>query len=239
MFDKIKIEKILFLDIETAPQYANYNLLPERIKNFWDKKAKTIAKNDESAEELYKKAGIYSEFGKIITISFAYIRKNKENNNYLIVKSIYGDNEKEILHLFNKLLDTHFNSNINYLCAHNGKEFDFPYIARRSLVNGIKVANILYTPGAKPWEVNHLDTLELWKFGDYKKWISLDLLTTIFDIPSPKNEIDGSDVHRVYWEEKNINKIQEYCQRDVIALTQVFLKIAQKDIIPNELIFLK
>ncbi len=238
MSDNINIENILFLDIETVPQYSEYILLPPRMKNLWDKKAEIIAKNDESPAQIYSKAGIYSEFGKIITISFAYIR-TYNNQKTLIVKSIYNHDEKKILTTFNKLLTTYFNSKEHYLCAHNGKEFDFPYIARRSLINNIKVADILYTPGAKPWEVKHLDTLELWKFGDYKNWTSLDLLTAVFDIPSPKNDINGSDVYRVYWKEKDLDKIKEYCQQDVIALTQVFLKLNQKAIIPDNLIIYK
>jgi len=236
MLENIKIEKILFLDIETVPQFPDYNLLPQRMKLLWDKKAVFLTKENQTPEELYERAGIYSEFGKIITISFAYIRKNNGQNS-LIVKSISGHEEDRILRTFNRLLETHFNTNEHYLCAHNGKEFDFPYIARRSIINNIKVAKILYTPGAKPWEVKHLDTLELWKFGDKKNWTSLDLLTAIFDIPSPKEDISGADVYKEYWHENNLDRIQKYCRQDVVALVKVFLKLTQKQSIPDDLIF--
>ena len=238
MLDNINIENILFLDIETVPQYPEYIFLPQRMKKLWDKKAEIIAKNNESPAEIYSKAGIYSEFGKIIVISFAYIR-TYNGKKTLIVKSIYDQDEKKILSVFNKLLSTYFYSKEHYLCAHNGKEFDFPYIARRSIINNIKVADILYTPGAKPWEIKHLDTLELWKFGDYKNWTSLDLLTAVFNIPSPKDDINGSDVYRVYWKEKNLDKIQNYCRQDVIALVQVFLRLNQKTIIDDDKIIHK
>lgn len=238
MLENINIEDILFLDIETVPQFPEYIFVPDRFKKLWDKKALSLAKMNESPAELYNKAGIYSEFGKIVCISFAYIRSYKEKYT-LIVKSLFDDDEKKILSTFNRMLNTYFNTNKHFLCAHNGKEFDFPYIARRSLVNGVKVANLLYNPGAKPWEIRHLDTLELWKFGDYKNWTSLDLLTAIFDIPSPKNDINGSEVHRVYWIEKDLDKIQKYCRQDVVALAQIFLKINQKPIIPDDLIIHK
>ncbi len=239
MLNDINIEKILFLDIETVPQYPKYNDLPEKLKFLWDQKAQKIAKNnDETPKILYKKAGIYAEFGKIVCISLTYIRK-KNGQKAMFVKSIYGHNEKSILTKLNKLLDGYYNTNQHFLCAHNGKEFDFPYIARRSLINSVKIAQILNTPGAKPWEIRHLDTLQLWRFGDYKSWTSLDLLTTIFNIPSPKNDIDGSMVADIYWNNNDIDRIANYCQQDTIAVAQLYLKYLNKNIIPENLIFFR
>jgi DNA polymerase elongation subunit (family B) len=148
----------------------------------------------------------------------------KNGARVLRIKSFYGHNEKQLLENFAFLLNTHFNKDKHLLCAHNGKEFDFPYIARRMLINEIKLPRSLNLAGKKPWEVHHIDTLELWKFGDYKHYTSLDLLTAIFNIPSPKTQIDGSQVNKIYWNESDIPKIADYCQKDVIALCQLLLK---------------
>ena len=132
---------------------------------------------------------------------------------------------------FSALLKNHFKASDYLLCAHNGKEFDFPYIARRILVNGLKIPYLLDTAGRKPWEIQHLDTLQLWKFGDYKHYTSLDVLTTLFSIPTPKSDMDGSDVARVYWKEKNLSRIVEYCQRDVVAVAQLILKYKGEELL--------
>jgi DNA polymerase elongation subunit (family B) len=224
MLDKIKIENILFLDIETVAQTQNFNDLNERAKELWAKKMHwRIEKDEKNAEELYEKAAIWAEFGKIVCISVGYIIV-KNGARVLRIKSFYGHNEKQLLENFAFLLNTHFNKDKHLLCAHNGKEFDFPYIARRMLINDIKLPRSLYLAGKKPWEVHHIDTLELWKFGDYKHYTSLDLLTAIFNIPSPKTQIDGSQVNKIYWNESDIPKIADYCQKDVIALCQLLLK---------------
>lgn len=238
MLDSIELEKILFIDIETVPQYPEYSAIPKKFQKLWDKKAKYLIKDDESPADVYHRAGIYAEFGKIVTISFGYLR-TKKGKTAMFVKAISSHNEREILIKFNKLLDGYFNTEKHFLCAHNGKEFDFAYIARRSLINGVGVAKILNTPGAKPWQIRHLDTLELWRFGDYKNWTSLELLTAIFDIPSPKNDIDGSDVWRVYWKEKDLERITKYCKNDVVALTQLFLKFNNRQLIPVDMIVFK
>ncbi|MDA7730466.1 3'-5' exonuclease [Salibacteraceae bacterium] len=190
-----------------------------------------LARNEESPEELYDRAGIYAEFGKIVCISVGYIREGE-----IRLKSFFSDNELELLHEFTEMLNQYYSSPYQLLCAHNGKEFDFPYIARRLLINGIPLPGILNIAGKKPWEVQHLDTLELWKFGDYKNYTSLNLLTAIFDIPTPKDDIDGSMVGAVYYKEKNLSRIKEYCEKDVVALTQLMRRyknlelIAEKDI---------
>lgn len=219
--------KILFLDIETVSAKPEYKELSPRMKALWDKKAEKIARHDQDTpESLYNSAGIYAEFGKIIVISAGFIAGGEFR-----LTSFYGDDEKQLLSGFAQLLNQHFYAPDHFLCAHNGKEFDFPYIARRMLINGIDLPDILNTPGKKPWEVKHLDTLELWKFGDYKHYTSLDLLTAVFDIPTPKDDISGSDVGKVYWKEKNLERIVGYCEKDTLAVAQLYLRYLNKPII--------
>ncbi len=227
MIEKLNLDDVLFLDIETVPQHPNYEIVPERLKNLWDKKAQRLAKSDQdSPATLYPRAGIYAEFGKIVCISTGIV-----TGNTFRVKSFYGDDEAILLNEFADMLNRYYNLPQHLLCGHNGKEFDFPYIARRMLVNGIRLPNILNLFGRKPWEIQHLDTMELWRFGDYKNYTSLELLTTIFDVPSPKDDIDGSMVWQVYWEEKNLERIVEYCQKDTFALAQLLLRYMGRPLI--------
>ena len=231
MLENININKILFLDIETVPAYPNYQSVPEKFQKLWDKKAKNLQyRNEElSAEQLYDNAGIYSEFGKIVCISCGYL-----SGDGIRVKSFYDDDEKIFLQEFALMLDKHYNTPDYLLCGHNAKEFDFPYIARRMLVNGIKIPSILNLSGKKPWEIPHLDTMELWKFGDYKHYTSLELLSAIFNIPTPKDDINGSDVAKVYWQEKNLKRIAKYCQKDVITTIQLFKKFQGEPLINEQ-----
>ena len=234
MLDHIKIENILFLDIETVPQYATFDDVPERFKEFWDKKSSYFREEEQSASDVYQRAGIYSEFGKIICISVG-IAINKNNQRSFRLKSFFGDNEEILLKEFAEMLKKYHTSNVDLqLCAHNGKEFDFPYIARRMLIHGIKIPKILDVAGKKPWEVMFLDTMELWKFGDYKNYTSLNLLTHIFNIPTPKDDIDGSMVADVYYKEQDIQRIVKYCEKDVLAVAQLFLKYKGEELIKAE-----
>lgn len=217
MLNNIELQNVLFLDIETVPQFPEYAKLQGRLKGLWDKKADKLKKTEEdTAESLYSKAGIYAEFGRIICVSVGFFNKNE-----LRIKSFYGHDESKLLKDFAKMLNNHFTHNEQLLCAHNGKEFDFPYIARRMLINKIQIPEMLDTAGKKPWEVKHLDTMELWKFGDFKNYTSLDLLTAVFDIPSPKDDISGADVWKVYWIENDLERIKTYCQKDVVSLAQL------------------
>ena len=231
MLQQLNLEHVLFLDIETVPQHANYKDVPERLKNLWNKKAGFLARNEESPEELYGRAGIYAEFGKIVCISVGFIHSGE-----IRLKSFYGHNEKELLQGFSELLTGFFGRNDQLLSAHNGKEFDFPYIARRLLINGLPLPHLLDIAGKKPWEIQHLDTMELWKFGDFKNYTSLNLLTAVFDIPTPKDDIDGSMVYSVYYEENDLQRIMEYCQKDVVALIQLMRKYKGQDLIADEFI---
>lgn len=236
MLDNLNLRDILFLDIETVPIVKSYEDLSGEIRPLWDKKAKVLIKDEiDTVETMYERAGIYAEFGKIICISVGFIHECKEGKEFR-VKSFYGDNEKTLLLNFAEMLNKSYNSAESLLCAHNGKEFDYPYIARRMLINSIKLPRILDIAGKKPWEVKHLDTLELWKFGDYKSYTSLNLLATIFNIPTPKDDINGSEVARVYYEEKNLERIVTYCQKDTLTVAQLILRFRGEDIIePNKM----
>lgn len=227
MLDNIKISNILFLDVETVPLVYDYKKLPKNMRELWDSKFRF--QKTETPEQLYSKAGIFAEFAKVICISVGFF-----NEKTFRVKSFYGDDEKQVLQDFAALLNKHFNRKDHLLCAHNGKEFDFPFLCRRLLINGVKLPKTLNLSGKKPWEVPHLDTLELWKFGDYKNYTSLNLLAAIFNIPTPKDDIDGSDVARVYWEEKNLQRIVIYCQKDVLTVAQLLLRFKGEPLILPE-----
>ncbi len=233
MLENIELEKILFLDIETTSAVKSFEQLSPEFQKHWEHKSEFIAKVDETPSQSYSKAGIYAEFGKIVCISVGFI-KFENGVKKLRLKSYFNHDEKQLLIDFFELLNQHYNNPQHLLCAHNGKEFDFPYIARRALVNGLNIPKILDLAGKKPWEVQHIDTLQLWKFGDYKHFTSLNLLTSIFSIPTPKDDIDGSMVNQVYWEQNDLERIAIYCQKDVLALTQLLLKFKNEQLILTE-----
>jgi len=232
LLKEIPISNVLFVDIETVPLYPSYIEVPRVERDLWNKKSARLATKHTPPSELYKKAGIFAEFGKVICISVAYMPRSKKSQT-VRVRSFYGHDEKEILAGFSALIEAHFNSPKTYVCAHNGNEFDFPFIARRMLINGMNVPLALDTRGKKPWEIHHIDTLDLWRFGDYKNYTSLSLLTHVFNIPTPKDDIDGSMVCDIYWKDKNLSRIVEYCQKDVIAVLQLFRKYRGQEIIPE------
>ena len=229
-------QQIIFLDIETVPFTNDYNSLTDRHKAAWSKKAGyQRADVFESDEVLYNtRAGIFAEFGRIVCISIGVL-VNKEGGNQIRIKSFYGHDEKQLLSEFNELINNKFKDKDIYFCAHNGKEFDFPYICRRLLINKLPIPQVLNITGKKPWEVKHLDTLDMWKFGDYKHYTSLDLLASVFDIPTSKDDIDGSQVAGVYYKEENgLERIKTYCEKDVAVLTQVYLSLTSKDLIKEK-----
>jgi len=226
---------ILFLDIETVPQYADYAEMPEDWKKLWDHKASYLIRDKEKDDSgtIYPRAGIYAEFGKIICISCGVIQGHGREKK-MILKSFAGDNEKILLAQFSEMLEKWSTGEPKSLCAHNGKEFDFPYICRRLVINNLPIPGLLQIAGKKPWEIHHLDTMELWKFGDFKNYTSLNLLAQSLGIPTPKDDIDGSMVWEVYWKEKNLQRIIEYCQKDVITVAQILLRMNGEEIIRGE-----
>lgn len=232
MLDKLQLENILFLDIETVPELENFSDLDETKKELFDLKTQYQRKEDYTAEQFYDRAGIWAEFGKIICISVGYFTF-KADIRHFRVTTFWGE-EVKILKDFSNLLNNHFGQPQHVLCGHNAKEFDFPFIARRMIINGVSIPQKLNLFGKKPWEVPHLDTLELWKFGDYKHFTSLKLLTNVLGIPSPKGDIDGSEVARVFYQEKNIDRIITYCEKDVVAVAQILLRLRGEDLLIEE-----
>lgn len=229
---KIDLENILFLDIETVPEQADFNSLNEEKQLLWEQKTAYQRKEEITPEDFYDRAGIWAEFGKIICISAGYF-VNKGNDRSFRVTTFHGE-EATLLKKFKNLLDEHFNHPKHLLCAHNGKEFDFPYIARRLLIHGIKLPYKLNLFGKKPWEVPHLDTMELWKFGDYKHYTSLKLMANVLGIPSPKEDMDGSMVRDVYYKENDLDRIITYCELDVVTTAQVFLRLRGDNLMSDD-----
>jgi len=211
------LEKVVFLDIETVPQKQSFEELEAVEQQFWTKKASQISKKEETPAELYQRAGIYAEFGKIVCISVGKVAPKEPS--IFTLQSFLEDDERRLLQKFKKFLES--NSN-HLLCAHNGKEFDFPYIARRMLIHGIGLPKQLNLAGKKPWEIPHLDTLELWKFGDYKHYTSLDLLAYLFKIPSPKQQTSGEMVYDLWWNKKDKKRIRDYCELDTLTVAQLY-----------------
>ncbi|TCD10538.1 3'-5' exonuclease [Pedobacter frigidisoli] len=231
MLKTLDLSQVIVLDIETVPQYSCYDDVPPYLQELWEHKTYFQRKPDQGADEFYERAGIFAEFGKIICISLGIF--SYQNKSYsLRIKSIAGHDEREILQQFSNLMDKQIPT--LKFCAHNGKEFDYPYLCRRLIVNGIEIPIQLQISGKKPWEINHLDTMELWKFGDYKNFTSLNLLAAILNIPTPKDDIDGGQVRQVYYEEQNLDRIVTYCQKDVVTTAQVLLKFKGMEIIPVE-----
>lgn len=234
MLDNLKLNKVLFLDIETVPIKYSFEELSPVFQKLWEEKTAWQSKDEFTPSEFYKlKAGVMAEFAKVICISVGYLFTEKSEHHFRL-KSFYGEDEQQLLSEFINLLNKQFNTKTHQLCAHNGKEFDFPFLARRILVNRLKLPKLLDIAGKKPWEVNHLDTMELWRFGDYKNYTSIKLLSALFDIPTPKDDIDGSQVSRVYWKEKDLERIKIYCQKDTLTVAQLLLKYKGKDLIKEE-----
>ena len=236
MLKNIDYSKILFFDIETVPLSYHFSDMDERGKELWDKKSKFLQERDGlTPEKTYEKAGIYAEFSKVVCISMGFITQ-KDGEEQVRIKSIFSKDEKELLQEFINLLDSYYFSPEYMLCAHNGKEFDIPFLCRRILINEMKLPFLLNIAGKKPWEIKHLDTMELWKFGDFKNYTSLNLLTYVFNIPTPKDDMDGSMVAKVFYEDDNLERIVTYCEKDVVATIQLFRKYEGKALIDEEFI---
>ncbi|MCU0419868.1 MAG: 3'-5' exonuclease [Cyclobacteriaceae bacterium] len=220
-----ELRDIVFLDIETIGAVEHYAHLDERLKTQWARKAAFLKREEGQTDEdlFYDRAGIYAEFGKVVCVVVGKLFDVDERTLGLKTKAFAEADEARLLTELKSLLDKLEPG--TRLCAHNGKEFDFPYLSRRFLVNGLELPAVLNLAGKRPWEVPHLDTLELWKFGDYKHYTSLDLLAAIFNIPTSKGEMDGSRVNHVFYKEKNLAKIASYCTGDVVAVAQLYLRM--------------
>lgn len=234
MLKNVPVEKVLFLDIETVPAVYQFDELEPKAKELFESKTRFMQNEEKTFTDLYNdRGGIYAEFGKIVCISVGFINSTSTGKQ-IRMKSFYHDDEETLLRQFKDLLGEHYNSPNSILCGHNAKEFDFPYICRRMLINGLELPATLDIAGKKPWEINHLDTMELWKFGDFKAYTSLALLCYVFNIPTPKDDISGADVARVYYEDKDLERIKVYCEKDVVALIQLFLKMRGDGLVEEE-----
>ncbi len=233
MVSKINLNNILFLDIETVPEFATFDELIAVKQELFANKTQYQRKDDFTPQEFYERAGIWAEFGKIVCISVGFFDDHTKDLTFRL-KSFYGDEEEQILIDFKNLLEIFYSKKQHLLCAHNGKEFDFPYIARRMIINKIELPEKLNLFGKKPWEVAHLDTLDMWKFGDYKHYTSLNLLTNILGIPSPKEDIDGSQVASVYYKDHDLDRIAKYCENDTLAVAQVYLRLMNLEILNTD-----
>ena len=231
-----ELTNILFVDIETASGSASYQELDPRLQHHWDRKASFINNpEDRTNDELYfERAGIFAEFGQVLTIAVGYLSLTHENLLSLRVKAFADKNETKVLEEFKQLLEYKFKADELKLCAHNGREFDFPYICRRMLINDIPLPQVLDIGDMKPWEIPIIDTMNMWKFGDRKNFTSLDLLATLFNIETSKGDIDGSDVTRVFHQEDGLDRIAEYCKRDIVVTAQLFLKLKSLPTIRKE-----
>ena len=228
---KENIENILFLDIETVPLIYDYKEVDSQTKDLWDKKWQY--NKEISPEQQYKKAGIYAEFAKVVCVGLGFYNKGKFR-----VKTIASATELDILQGLAEVLNEHFNTENHFLCAHNGKEFDFPFLCRRYLINNLPLPKLLQLQGKKPWDVKHIDTMDLWKFGDVKNFSSLNLLAHVFGIPSPKDDMDGSMVSKTFYEDNDLKKIETYCLKDVITLARVYNRfVGAGNLNDDEIIF--
>lgn len=235
MLKNVNPESLFIFDIETVPGYADFNQLPPAVQKLFNDKTGRFRKEEEDPAEYYfSKAGILAEFGKIIVISCGYFVK-KDDHYVLNIKTYSGHDEKLLLETFTPTL-INVSKNDYLLCGHNIKEFDVPWLCRRFLINGLALPPVLDIYGKKPWEVNHVDTLELWKFGDFKNYTSLNLLAHVLQVPTPKDDIDGSMVGNVYWKEDNLNRITKYCSKDVIAVAQVIMRLKGLPLLNEEYI---
>ena len=232
MLHKLNLNDILFLDIETVPLHEQYSELSAETQMLWEEKTRYQRKEEFSAEEFYDRAGIWAEFGKIVCISVGYFSFRHQQRTFRVT-SFTGE-EKNLLEDFSRLVNEHFSRPNKLSCAHNGKEFDFPYISRRMIINGIEIPQKLQLFGKKPWEIPHLDTMEMWKFGDYKHYTSLKLLAHILGIPSPKDDIDGSEVRNVFYNEGDIDRIATYCEKDTITVAQILLRFRNDTLLDDD-----
>ncbi len=231
----IVIENSFLIDIETVSSSQHYHSLPEEWKDLWDEKIKKALPENITAEEFYPlRAAVMAEFAKVVCISFGYF-KTQNNVLQLRIKSIYSHNEKELIENFIKTLyQLHAINNKWCFTGHNIKEFDIPFLCRRILINNLTIPPFMDFQNMKPWDTPVTDTLHLWRFGDYKHYTSLKLLAAALGVPSPKDDIDGSMVGEVYWEEKNLERIATYCQKDVATVANVLLRFKNLPLVKEE-----
>jgi DNA polymerase elongation subunit (family B) len=229
----LKRENIIVLDIETVSSKPTLEDCDTRAQELRAQKAEYQTKSNETPSQLYiQKAGIFAEFGKIICISVGkYVPVSDKPNEYTLeIKSFADHDEKKLLQGFLENLKTRCDKSDTILCAHNGKEFDFPWIGRKLLIHGLPLPHAFQLQNKKAREVPHIDTMNLWSFGDYKNFTKLDTLAYLFGIPSPKDDISGKEVSAVYRSTQDLARIQLYCEKDVKTTALLLPKLLQSPI---------
>lgn len=231
MLETVDLQQIMVLDIETVSQQATFHELPDHFRELWSHKVRNTLEADQTAADVYANAGLYAEFGKIICISVGVFHQRQGQPGFRL-KSFAHPNERELLVDFSNLLQAQ-PANL-MLCGHNAKAFDFPYLCKRMIIHGLSLPAQLDISGKKPWEINHLDTMELWRFGDFRSYVSLNLMAAVLGIPSPKDDISGADVYRVYYEENDLERIRTYCEKDVVTTAQILRRLRNEPPIAHE-----
>ena len=231
MLETVDLQQIMVLDIETVSQKAAFDELPSHFRELWAHKVRNKLEADQTAADVYHNAGLYDEFGKIICISVGVFHQ-RQNRTGFRLKSFAHAHERELLIGFSDLLQKQ-PANL-MLCGHNGKAFDFPYLCKRLIINELPIPTQLDISGKKPWEIGHLDTMELWRFGDFRSYVSLNLIAAALGIPSPKDDINGEDVYRVYYEENDLERIRVYCEKDVLTTAQILRRLRNEPPIAQE-----
>lgn len=219
------LKHYLFIDIETVSGMDDLSLMTPALQDEWIHKTRVKWGIEADAPECFReKAAVFSEFGKVVCISMGCLTE-KDGAWTLHMRSFAGDDEKDLLVRFCTSIQKFARSHVPTFVGHNIKEFDLPFLSRRMLVNSIALPECLRLHGKKPWEVPHIDTMQLWAFGDYKSYTRLSLLAEVLGIPSPKDDISGADVGRVYWQERDLPRIVHYCQKDVETTVRVFMRL--------------
>jgi DNA polymerase elongation subunit (family B) len=228
VLERIDLNQVMVLDIETVSQRKSFEELPKLLQELWAQKVKHLLREDQMPADAYPTAGLYAEFGKIVCLSVGVFHQRNGDMGFR-VKSFVESDERQLLSDFVKLMERQPNSLI--LCGHNAKSFDFPYICKRSVINGLPIPPQLDISSKKPWETNLLDTMELWRFGDFRGSTSLSLMAAVLEIPTPKDDISGENVHQVYYEENNLERIRIYCEKDVITTAQILRRLRGEPLI--------
>lgn len=240
----LALNQLLIIDIETVSQYPGFECMDDSWKQLWQEKVMKILPAGVSAAEFYlQRAGVMAEFAKIICISVGWLKQD-ESGVDMFLRSFFGNDEHELLSKFIVAMNER-NEGLNDWCfvGHNIKEFDIPFICRRLLVHGLPIPNYLDFQNKKPWETNLIDTFQYWRFGDYKNYTSLKLLSAVLQVPSSKEDIDGSMVGALYWasdpveQQNNVHRIVAYCQQDVVATGNILLRFKGMSLLNQQQIF--
>jgi len=229
----LRLENLLLIDIETVPCYYDHAAMPETWQQLWEQKVqRSLPENTSAAEYYTQRAGVMAEFSRIVCISIGYFQLQAGIPMQLRIKSFFDQEEKDLLRNFLATVQLMESVNKHWsFTGHNIKEFDIPFICRRLLINNMAIPPNLDFQHMKPWETNLVDSFQYWRFGDYKNFTSLNLLAACLNIPSPKDDIDGSKVAYVYYEEKNIERIVNYCQKDVVTVANIMLRFKGMELV--------